>query len=181
MNTRTLFNSALIVSVAAGSLASASEVISYNDPLILSPCDDAIVTVEWLEDNAGWPGTLSWVNPDIENGTTSMFYSETVSMGDKFVLDRTYALGERVDFMYVAGWNAQHTYRTDFEDDWGQFKVTQTDSSSVILSIEDIPLYRSDYDFNDAVFRVSFSHVPAPGSLVFLGSGLLAAGIRRRR
>ncbi len=181
MKTRTTIMTALAVCGALSSLASATPVLGFDDPSVLAPCDDATVTVEWIGHNAGLDGTLSWINTGIANTTPELFDSGVAGIGDKMVLDRTFALGERIDFQYAVYGQGGEVYRTDVQADWGQFWVEQVDRATVLVHVEDIRLPRGDHDYNDAVFKVSFSHVPSPGPAALFGAGMLMMGGRRRR
>ena len=181
MNIRIPMLIALSVAGGISSAASASLTIGFNDPAVLSPCDDATVTVEWMGSDASLAGTLSWINPSIINSTPVLFESQSAIVGDTVVLGQTYALGERVDFQYAVGGQNPQVFRTDRESDWSQFVVEQIDPLTVMVYIEDVRFPNGDGDFNDAVFQVSFNHVPAPGPSALFGAGMVLMGARRRR
>lgn len=58
---------------------------------------------------------------------------------------------------------------------------------SLWIGVEDLGLESGDQDFNDLVVKVTgvtgseTAHAPEPGTLLLVGSGLVAAGVARRR
>jgi hypothetical protein len=179
---QTRIKAAMLITISAmSSAALASEIVPYDDPNILSPCASAPVLVEWVSGDGDAPGVLSWINPDIQNTPVELFSSETVNAGDSVVLPRNYAVGERVDFSYTTLGSTPTTVRTDIEADWGQFEVVQESARVYLVYVEDDNSSWSDDDLDDAVFRVSFCTVPAPGPSMLFGAGLTMMGLRRRR
>lgn len=158
-----------------------NEIDPYDDPNILSPCESAPVLVEWVSGDGDAPGVLSWLNPDIQNTPVELFRTETVNEGSRVLLPRIYTLGERVDFSYTTLGDNPVTMRTDLQSDWGQFVVVQESMDVYLVRVEDDNTIFSDDDLNDAVFRVSFCTVPAPGPSMLFGAGLTMMGLRRRR
>jgi len=171
----------LTISAAMSAAALGNEIHPYDDPKILSPCESAPVLVEWISGDGDAPGTLSWLNPDIQNTPVELFNTESVSEGSRVLLPRIYTLGERVDFSYSTGGNNPTTMRTDLQSDWGQFVVVQESMDVYTVYVEDDNSFFTDDDLDDAVFRVSFCTVPAPGPSMLFGAGLTMMGLRRRR
>ncbi|MCA9302888.1 MAG: PEP-CTERM sorting domain-containing protein [Phycisphaerales bacterium] len=171
----------LTMSAAMSTAALGNEIDPYDDPNILSPCGCGPVLVEWVSGDGDAPGTLSWLNPDIQNTPIALFDSTTASESSRVLLPRHYGLGERVDFSYTTAGNNAATMRTDVQGDWGQFVVVQESSKVYLVYVEDDNTIFSDDDLDDAVFRVSFCTVPAPGPSMLFGAGLAMMGLRRRR
>ncbi len=174
----------LTVGAVMANAANATVVIGYDDPEILSPCNDLPVLIEWVSSDGDRPGVLSWIDPDTANVTVDLFDTQTAMPGDTVSPNRNYAFNERIDFMYtVGGNNGTDSYRTDVQADWSQFVVVQEDPETYLVYVEDTRLPLGDDDLDDAVFRVKFCEVtvPAPGAVAVFGMGLAMTGARRRR
>lgn len=171
----------LTMTAVMSTAALGNEISPYDDPNILSDCGCGPVSVEWVSGDGDAPGTLAWINPDIQNTEIELFNSETASAGDKVLVPRGYSLGERIDFSYTTLGNQPVSLRTDVEGDWGQFLVVQESVGVYLVRVEDDNSFFTDDDLDDAVFRVAFCSVPAPGPSMLFGAGLTMMGLRRRR
>ena len=166
----------------ATSMASANLAIS-DDPGIFSPCEGAHAEIIWMGSDAGYTGELNWINRLESNSSVTMFNNHAATVGQRYALPGTFALGERLDFSYQVIRGGLDFFSTENEADWSQFSVDASDPENVFVMIEDIRRPGGDGDYNDAMFRVEFTCetlVPAPGSFALLGLGGLVIGTRRR-
>lgn len=156
--------------------------------------NNARATVEFIGSNAGYTGELffrgsgatigSIENPAIPGGPEEgllLFNNKQSERGSVVELPGLYQTGTVLHFGYgltkparVAG----QGFFTDLAQDQNQFAF---DASTGLFSVEDLRLPGGDRDYNDAVFRVTFATVPAPGAMLGLGVlGLLGARRGRR-
>ncbi|MEX0876031.1 MAG: PEP-CTERM sorting domain-containing protein [Phycisphaerales bacterium] len=171
---------AMGVCVTAGA-AGAGEV-TFQDPGIFSPFDNAQVEFVWMGSIAGYTGELSWVDNAFEAAPQMLWNNKAATTGDTIVLPRLFSQGERVDLNYSVIVGNQDSFSTAEHADWSQFTVEATNPLDVLVGVEDIRYPAGDMDHNDASFRVVFSEVavPAPGSMLLLGGGCLVMARRRR-
>jgi len=148
---------------------------------IYTPCDDAQVEIIWTAPSTTRVGTLNWIDTDNPANSLELWSTNGVTPGQSVILPGLFVLGERVEFSFKVTGEIQDTFSTADPADWGQFMVNASDPLDVHVDIEDIREPNGDGEFNNAGFRVVFSHpVPAPGSMALLGTGGLFM-IRRRR
>ncbi len=168
------------ITVLAG--AASASIPVFDEPLIIAPCDDAQVEVIWMGSDAGYTGELSWINTDLEQSSFMLMNNKSASVGDSYILPRTFAQGERIDFKYEVVIGGLDVFSTDNTSDWSQFQVDDSDPLNILVGVEDIRYPSGDMDHNDAMFRVVFSHanVPTPGAIALLGGGGLVLARRRR-
>jgi hypothetical protein len=179
MNTQnTLVTTALLLTAASTALAD----ITPEDPSILSPFDNAEVSVFWTGSDAAYNGKLFLVDLLSDSDSVLLWDNHSALENQSFKADRLYKEGDRVDFTYVISGQGRDSFSTFVESDWQQFSIDSSNPLEVIVSLEDIRKPNGDADHNDAVFRVVFTPatVPAPGALALLSSGALLAGRRRR-
>jgi len=183
---RTTIAAAAVTIAAAPGLAGAG-LAPMAEPAVLSPIDDAVVTVEWIGSSAGYTGNLNWIDAtraesgDVVLTRATLWDNKSAEAGQSWRIPRLFAQGERVDFEYDIIKGKIDSFSTPSPDDAGQFMADATDPFRVIVGIEDIRLPGGDADFNDAVFAVSFAPaVPAPTGMAIVALGGLLA-VRRRR
>jgi len=163
-----------------GTIASASLAVP-NDPHIITPCDDAHVDIYWVGSSTGFLGALNWLDGTNANAPLALFSNDSAIAGQHVSLPGIFALDQRLDFSYRITDGASDLFSTANETDWGQFIVDASNPLDVLVRIDDIREPNGDGDFNDATFRVVFSHsVPTPSSLALLGTGGLMMTRRRR-
>ncbi len=178
MNMKNTLTAALLLTAASTTLAD----ITPEDPAILSPFDNAEVSVIWNGSDASFNGKLYLVDLLSDSDSVLLWDNHSALESQTHIAERIYKEGERVDFTYVITGQGRDSFSTFVESDWQQFSIDSSNPREVIISLEDVRKPNGDADHNDAVFRVVFTPatVPAPGSLALLGSGALLAGRRRR-
>jgi hypothetical protein len=145
--------------------------------------ETSIITIEFVSRSAGWVGELSLLSPE----PTTLLRNDA-NPGDSISLGVVEA-GEELIFGYEIIQGGNHFWRADRPHANDHFRFTPILSGdfagSTLLQIEDLPRGRSDMDFNDAVFRLSFeptsSPVPEPGAIAALGFAGVVVSRRRRR
>jgi len=173
--------------IAAFSAGAGAELVEPAAASILSPFNDAVATVEWIGSSAGYTGNLNWIDASVaESGDlvltpTTLWDNKSAVRGQTWRVPRVFAKGERVDFEYDIIRGGIDTFSMLNPDDAAQFRVDASDPLGVIVGVEDIRLPRGDADYNDARFKVSFSHAaPAPSGAALLALAGLGAARRRR-
>lgn len=171
---------AALIAMTAMSVSSLAHA-DIADPGIITPFDNAQVSVTWLGALSSYTGDLTWLNADTATVSPVLFNNKTAEVNDSRSLGVALNEGDRFDFIYEIVAGGLDVFSTAEQRDWNQFRVTEINETTFQVNIEDIRLPRGDADYNDAVFEVSFARtIPAPGSLALLGFGGALMGRRRR-
>lgn len=175
---------AAFVAATAFAASVASAVPSgATSPASIFIAEDALVTITFDSSSAGWSGNLH----RIEAGSQE---SLSDGLGVALLNNHSSSRGDSVDLGFVAGGTdlmfaydvvtgQRNTFRMDDESGDGMFATAQPAANTWTLYVED--WINGDYDYNDAVFTVTASPVPAPAALATAGLCLVGAGSRRRR
>ncbi|MEL6328092.1 MAG: hypothetical protein AAFR38_00390 [Planctomycetota bacterium] len=167
----------VVAAVAGGAPAQAVRV-----PELIVPYD-AVMTIEFVSRSAGFIGELSLVSPEpitlLRNDSARGTRLEVGAFqeGDELVLSYRVVRGRRNVFL------SDRDGDTNF---W--FTPIEASGGGVggfRIGVEDLRGRRSDFDFNDAVYEISFDPVatgplPSPGAGLAVGAAGLFA-VRRRR
>lgn len=193
MNTKMIkLASAAAVSAAFATAASADIIIGQP---VTSPVGLSTAAVEFRGSSAGYTGELYFLGwgsesqilhhaPNTNNNDLGqlLFNNHSSTVGSSVDLLGQFGSESVLHFAYeiINPSNRYDLFRTDVNNDRYNFAY---DMANGDFGIEDL---REDFggydgDFNDAMFRVTFQSVPAPGSLALLGLGGLAMSRRRMR
>lgn len=164
--------------LGAGSVATA-EVAGGNAPLV-SPFDNARVTVEWGPDTVEFPGFVRWADPTVPNTWTNILEIPVARPGDHFVVPRVFSAAEELVLGYArtAGGATEFAIADPEADLYVQ--ITAIDSMTFsVRSAAAQPGSGTASAVEHALFLVRFAQMPAPGTPAF-AAGLLLC-VRRRR
>jgi len=156
--------------------------IAPSDPVILSPFDNAQVSIIWIGSDAAYTGKLHLVDLQSAQNSILLWDNKSAIENQSYTAQRLYSQGDRVDFSYLIALDGHDSFSTFIESDWKQFEIDASNPLNVIVSIEDTRYPNGDSDYNDAVFNVVFTPatIPAPGPLALLSTGLHLVARRRR-
>lgn len=174
-----------------------AEVLGTAGLPIVAPDTDTMTSIQFLGSEAGHTGQMYFLgtgpdaltvnsfaaNTDDSGLGTFLFNNHESTIGEVVILPDAIRGGSFLHFAYdvIAPSHASNErYRTDQESDRLQFMF---DPESGFLGVEDLRLPFSDEDYNDAMFRVSYSAIPGPGGLIAMSivvgiGGLCRAGRR---
>lgn len=162
---------------------------------VTTPSGRSTATLEFRGSSAGYTGEfyfLGWgtegtilnLAPNTNGNDLGqlLFNNHESTYGSSVALLGEFESGSALHFAYVivAPSSKYDLFRTDVENDRYNFAY---DAENGDYRLEDL---RRDYqnydgDYNDAMFRVTFQSIPAPGSLALLSLGGFAMTRRRRR
>ncbi len=191
---KNLINVATIALAAFGLAAAANADIIMGQP-VTAPSGLSTATLEFRGSSAGYTGELYFLGWGTEGTVLNLapntngnhlgqllFNNHESTSGSTVALLGEFESGSALHFAYVivAPSSKYDLFRTDVESDRYNFAY---DAESGDYRLEDLRRdYRNyDGDYNDAMFRVSFQSIPAPGSLALLSLGGFAMTRRRRR
>lgn len=184
---------AAVLSLAAAGSARADLVAGAS---VIVPTDNTIATIEFLGSSAAYTGdmyflgsgeqfsVLDWADNTDDTGLGQwLANNQSSTIGDTMLLDGVFSAGDVLHFAYnvtdvVNDPDGLAIYRTDDSNDG--YMHFAWDESTGFLGVEDLPLYKADFDYNDAEFMIIFETVPAPGVLASFGLAGLIVGRRRR-
>ncbi|UCD75836.1 MAG: hypothetical protein JSV91_02745 [Phycisphaerales bacterium] len=187
------FSGAMAVVLIAAGVARAE--IVAGDPVIV-PFDGALATIEYLGEEADYTGDLyflgwgeeiaviEWATSTDNTGLGQWLANNHNSdIGDTMLLEGTFSAGDVLHFAYNVTEvtdppDGIATYRTDDRDEGYLHLAWDFETGDFV--VEDLPFYESDFDYNDAQFRITFEAIPAPAVLALLGLGGLVSTRRRR-
>ena len=140
---------------------------------------DSTFTVDFVSSSAGWTGELSWLS-NVESEGPMLLMSNRSDPNAAPTQVGSAEAGEALYFQYEITHGGLNTFRQDDAVGANQFRHQWLNDLTARLFVEDIKLPGGDADYNDAVFDVTFTPVPTPGTFAMAGlaGGLL---IRRRR
>ena len=150
------------------------------DGPIVAPYD-ARVSVGFVSQSAGWIGELSWIGTLDSPESPTFIMNNRASPDDPAIPIAEVQQGDILFFQYEIVTGTLNTYRQDDFDGALQFKHQWISNDTAQLHIEDIELPGGDQDFNDAVYAVTFTPIPAPGSTALFCTGLALLVQRRRQ
>lgn len=159
--------------------AASAEVAGGNAPII-SPFDDARVTVEWGPDTVEYPGFIRWADPEVPNTWTNILEIPEARPGDHFVLPRSFSAAEELVLGYAstAGGPTEFSMASPGSDQYVQITAIDSMTFSVRLAGAQ-PGSGTANAIDHALFLVRFAQMPAPGSPAMAVAVLLC--VRRRR
>lgn len=158
--------------------AATADIADYESGPIVAR-QDSTFTVDFVSSSAGWTGQLSWLS-NVENEAPFLLMSNKSDPNAAPTQVGSVQAGESVLFQYEITRGTLNTFRQDDEVGGAQFRHRWTSDTTARLFVEDIKLPGGDADFNDAVYDITFTPVPTPGTVAMAGlaGGLL---IKRRR
>lgn len=165
---------ALIASPAAN-----AEMASANAPVV-SPFDNARVTLEWGPDTIGYPGFIRWADPTVPNTWTNILEIPEARPGDHFVLPREFSASEELVLGYAstAGGPTEFSIASPGSDQYVQITAIDSMTFSVRLAGAQ-PGSGTANAIDHALFLVRFAQMPAPGAPVL--AAVLLLSVRRQR
>jgi hypothetical protein len=156
-----------------------AEVAGGNAPMI-SPFDDALVTVEWGQDTIEYPGFIRWADPEVPNTWTNILEIPTARPGDHFVLPRTFSATEELVLGYARTAQGATEFSTASPGSDQYVQITAIDSMTFSVRLAGAqPGSGTANAIDHALFLVRFAQMPAPGSPALAVAVLLC--VRRRR
>lgn len=178
---------ATVALIGLGSSASAAFVVGA--PVVVTS-DNTQVSIEFMGSSAGHTGQLYFLgsgaspllidSPALDSDSAGLgqflFNNHTSIVGATMTLDGLFSAGDILHFAYdviAPSPVANRLYRSDSMGDQGHFGF---DLVTGDLRVEDLPLASSDLDYNDAMFQLTFTPIPAPGALALAA----VAGVSRR-
>lgn len=180
-NAKKLNTTACVFAVAAAGAAASAMPAGAQSPGSIFIAEDALVTLTFESSSAGWSGNLHHIQVAGDSSRAGMgpalLNNHSASRGD------TVSLGlvpgsTNLMFAYDVVTGRRNTFRMD-DATSDMFAVRQDDANTWTLFVED--WVNGDDDYNDAVFTVEASPVPAPAALATAGLALAGTGARRRR
>lgn len=168
----------MAATVAAAAFTATADITNYETGPIVARYDSTF-TVDFVSSSAGWTGELSWLSNTESEGPMLLMSNKSDPNAEPTEVGSVQA-GEAVLFQYEITRGVQNIFRQDDQIGADQFRHQWTSDSTARLFVEDIKLPGGDADYNDAVFDVTFTPVPTPGTMAMAGlaGGLL---IKRRR
>ena len=166
--------------VTPGALAG----IAIQPQEILSPFDDAQVSVEWTEPVYRVGGYVRWANPTeqvlLANLETNLFGIGSVATGTKVILPVLFQEQQELVLGFAETQTSDLMTRSD--DDWSAVhldivRVTPAEYRIYAPGLAEFLDGRDPYDH--AMIIVRFAQLPAPGAACVLG--LMPLLVRRRR
>ncbi len=168
---------AALIALTTVPLTAAADLV---DGPIIAPYD-ARVSVGFVSQSAGWVGELSWIGTLDTPVSPTFIMDNRASPDDPAIPIAEVRRGDILLFQYEIVSGTPNIYRQD--DTYGalQFKHQWISNDIAQLHIEDIELPGGDQDFNDAVYAVTFTPLPAPGSTALFCTGLALLVQRKRQ
>lgn len=170
--------------LGAGLASPAMASIAILPQAILSPFDEAQVSVEWSEPLYRTGGYVRWANPTdmvtLANLDTNLFGIQAMPTGAKVILPVLFDEHQPLVLGYAESATGNLLFRTD--DDWSavHLDIVQVTPAEYRIYAPGLAAFLDGRDpYDHAMIIVRFAQLPAPGTACVLGLMPLLA--RRRR
>jgi hypothetical protein len=172
------------IALAAGLSFPASAGIAILPQAILSPFDQAQVSIEWSEPVLRAGGFVRWANPTdmvtLANLDTNIFDIQHTPTGLSVVLPVLFAEHQPLVLGYAQTPTSGLLFRSD--DDWAavNLDIVRVTPTEYRIYAPGLAAYLDGRDpYDSAMIIVRFAQLPAPGAAAMLG--LMPVLVRRRR
>lgn len=174
---------ALLAACVLGACAANASAATYIGEPIYIQDQPHEVTIHFMSATSEFRGIL-WLAASssrelINPVDVPLFYNHDNTLNFEYELGE-FAPGERLDFIYEVLTGAPNSFRTDTESGIKQFGWDWSAPNMIMVGVDDVSLPDGDGDYDDMVFEIRMTPVPAPAATAGLALlGIL--GFRRRR